>query len=63
MSAQEFILIPRENYITNQPKALEVLDDPTISEKAHQLTLLQRIPQKEEKEKEKPKETKPNEST
>ena len=53
MSAQEFILIPRESYIKNQPKALEVPDDPTISEKANQLTLLQRIPQQEEKEKDK----------
>lgn len=45
MSAQEFILIPKENYIKTQPKALEVLDDPTSSEKADQLTMLQRIPQ------------------
>ena len=53
MSAQEFILIPRENYIKNQPKASEILDDPTITAKSQQLTLLQRVPEKKEPEKEK----------
>ena len=62
MSAQEFALIPKENYMKNQPKALEVLDDPTISEKAHQLTLLQRIPPTKDTENEKPKDSKPDES-
>ena len=52
MSAQEFILIPKENYIKNQPKASEILDDPTITAKS-QLTLLQRVPEKKEPEKEK----------
>ena len=42
MSSQEFILIPKENYVEDQPKSSEVLFDPTISEKAKQLTLLQR---------------------
>ena len=42
MSSQEFILIPKENYVEEQPKSTEVLFDPTISEKAKQLTLLQR---------------------
>ena len=46
MSAQEFILIPKENYIKNQPKASEILDDPTITAKSQQLTLLQRVPEK-----------------
>ena len=46
MSAQEFILIPKENYIKNQPKASENLDDPTITAKSQQLTLLQRVPEK-----------------
>ena len=44
MSAQEFVLIPKENYVKDQPKALEIVDDPTLSEKAHHLTLLQRQP-------------------
>ena len=51
MSAQEFILIPKENYIKNQPKASEILDDPTITAKSQQLTLLQRVPEKKEPEK------------
>ena len=42
MSSQEFILIPKENYVEEQPNSSEVLFDPTISEKAKQLTLLQR---------------------
>ena len=46
MSAQEFILIPKENYIKKQPKASEILDDPTITAKSQQLTLLQRVPEK-----------------
>ena len=41
MSSQEFILIPEENYVEEQPKSSEVLFNPTISEKAKQLTLLQ----------------------
>ena len=53
MSAQECILIPKENYIKNQPKASENLDDPTITAKSQQLTLLQRVPEKKEPEKEK----------
>ena len=60
MSAQEFILIPKENYIKTQPKALEVLDDPTISQKVDQLTLLQRIPPS--KDTEELKESKPMET-
>ena len=58
MSAQEFILIPKENYIKNQPKASEILDDPTITAKSQQLTLLQRVPEKKEPEKEKTSEEK-----
>ena len=46
MSAQEFILIPKENYIKNQLKASEILDDPTITAESQQLTLLQRVPEK-----------------
>ena len=48
MSAQEFILIPKENYIKNQPKASQILDDPTITAKSQQLTVLQRVPEKKE---------------
>ena len=42
MRSQEFILIPKENYVEEQRKSSEVLFNPTISEKAKQLTLLQR---------------------
>ena len=42
MSSQEFILIPEENYVEEQPKSSEVLFNPTISERAKQLTLLHR---------------------
>ena len=43
MSAQEFILIRRENYLKKQQEASEMLDDPTITAKSQQLTLLQRF--------------------
>ena len=46
MSAQEFVLIPKENYIKKQPKASEILDEPTTVEKAKLLTILQRQPTK-----------------
>ena len=46
MSAQEFILIPKGYYIKNQPKASEILDDPSITAESQQLTLLQRVPEK-----------------
>ena len=42
MTCQEFILIPKENYVKHQPKTLEVLDDATINEKAKTISLLQR---------------------
>ena len=42
MSSQDFTLTPKENYVEDQPKSSEVLFDPTISEKAKQLTLLER---------------------
>ena len=53
MSAQEFILIPEENYTKNQPKASEIVDDPTITAKSQQITLLQRVLEKKEPEKKK----------
>ena len=53
MSAQEFILIQKENYNKNQPKASEILDDPTITAKSQQLTLLKRVPEQKEPEKDK----------
>ena len=42
MTSQEFILIPKENYVKEQPKTSEVLYDPRIDEKAKLLTMLQR---------------------
>ena len=58
MSVQEFILIPKGNYIKNQPKASEILDDPTITAKSQQLTLLQRVSERKEHEKKKTSEEK-----
>ena len=42
LSSQKFSLCPEENYVEEQPKSSEVLFNPRISEKAKQLTLLQR---------------------
>ena len=42
MTSQEFVLIPKENYVKQQSKTLEILDDATINEKAKILSLLQR---------------------
>ena len=42
LMSQQFILIPKENYIKKQSKSLEILKDDTVNEKAKLLTLLQR---------------------
>ena len=42
MTSQEFILIPKGNYVKQQPKTLEVLDDATINERAKIIFSLQR---------------------
>ena len=49
MSAQEFILIPKDSYTKKQPRALDVLDEPTTVEKAKLLTILQREPERKKK--------------
>ena len=49
MSAQGFILIPKDSYIKKQPRALDVLDEPTAVEKAKLLTILQREPERKKK--------------
>ena len=49
MSAQEFILIPKDSYIKKQPRALDVLVEPTTVEKAKLLTILQREPERKKK--------------
>ena len=49
MSAQEFILIPKDSYIKKQPRALDVLDEPTAVEKTKLLTILQREPERKKK--------------
>ena len=46
MGAQEIVMISNENYVKKQPKALEIIDEPTTVEKAKLLTVLQRQPQK-----------------
>ena len=50
MSAQDFVLIPEENYAERQAKVLEVMDDPTSHEKGKLLTILPRHWLKKEKE-------------
>ena len=42
MSSQEFFLIPEENYAEEHTESSDVSFDPKITEKAKQLTLLQR---------------------
>ena len=42
MNAQEFVLILKGNYAREQPNPLEIVDDPTLTQKSHYLTLLQR---------------------
>ena len=51
--SQQFVLIPKENYIKQHPRSLDVLEHETVNEKAKVLTLLQR-----ERPKKKPKDTK-----
>ena len=46
MSAQEFMLIPKDSYIKKQPRALDVMNEPTAVEKAKLLTILQREPER-----------------
>ena len=46
MSAQEFILVPKDSYIKEQPRAMDVLDEPTAVENAKLLTILQREPER-----------------
>ena len=41
--SQQFILIPKENYINKQAKSLDILEDETVNEKAKLLTLLQSV--------------------
>ena len=47
MSTQENVLIPKENYVNKQAKALELLVKTTAQEKAKLLTVLQRQPLRE----------------
>ena len=49
ISAQEFVLIPKDNYIKKQPRAVDVLEELTDVEKAKLLTILQREPEKRKK--------------
>ena len=51
MTSQEFVLVPKENYVKKQAKASEILDDATLNEKAKLLTLLQRQQPKDSEEK------------
>ena len=49
MSAQEFILIPKDIYIKKHPRTLDVLDEPTAVGKSKLMTILQREPEKKKK--------------
>lgn len=42
MAAKEFVLIPKDVYISKQPEVEQILQQPSIKEKAMQLSLLQR---------------------
>lgn len=42
MTAKEFVLIPRELYMSKQPQVEQILQQPSIKEKAMQISLLQR---------------------
>lgn len=47
MNAEEFVLIPKKNYLKERPIADQILQDPQVKEKALQLSLLQRVEAKE----------------
>ena len=42
MTSQDIFLQPKKNYVKQQLKTLEVLDDAAINEKAEVISLLQR---------------------
>ena len=43
------ILVPKDSYIKEQPRAMDVLDEPTAVENAKLLTILQREPERKKK--------------
>ena len=53
MHTEEFILIPKQMFLSHQPVKNEILENPNYEQKAAQLSLFQRNqsekPQKEEK--------------
>ena len=49
MTAQDFVLFPKVNFVGEQPEASEVLNDPTSHEKAKHSTVLQRQSLKDER--------------
>ena len=42
MNAEEFVLIPKKDYLKDRPIAEQILQDPKVKEKALQLSMLQR---------------------
>ena len=42
MSAKEFVLVPKETFMKEEPEIGQILKDPLVNEKAIQLSLLQR---------------------
>ena len=40
MSASEYVMIPKENYVEGKPRAIKLVDDPTLTQEAPYVTLL-----------------------
>ena len=47
MAAEEFVLIPRSIYIREQPEIGQILETPTVQNKALQISMIQRNPSKQ----------------
>ena len=50
MPTEEFVLIPRNMFTTEQPQVSQILKDPTARNKSKQLSLLQRTLKQEQPE-------------
>ena len=42
MAADEFVLIPRSMYVREQPQIAQILETPSVSNKALQISMIQR---------------------
>ena len=50
MPTEEFVLVPRNMFTTEQPQVLQILKDPVARNKSKQLSLLQRTLKREQPE-------------